>query len=281
MVTTLPSTTGHTQTADGRKIFYRSWPVENPQACVAIVHGYAEHSGRYHHVAAALNEAGFDAYALDLTGHGESEGRRGHVDRFSQYLDDVDALRAAIAEQRPDAQKHFILGHSNGGLITLNYMIERKPNIRGFVITAPFLGTAMKVPGWKIALGRVMSNIWPTLSMPTGLDPDQLSHDPEIGPAYANDPLVFDTTTARWYSEAMNAIARAFERAGEIKTPCLVMQGTADAIADPQKPRELFEKIGSPDKEYVDFPGMYHEIMNEVENEKVIGKVREWFVAHL
>lgn len=280
MATVAPPTEHWTQSQDGTRLFYRRWPVETPKAAVAIVHGYAEHSGRYDHVAAMLNALDLDVFALDVRGHGRSGGVRGHAGDYAEYRDDVVALLKDIREQSA-ADRILMLGHSNGGLITLHYALQPDPDVFAIVVTAPFLGTAMKVPGWKSALGRVMAKIYPALSMPSGLPTDGLSHDKAVVKAYEDDPLVFSTATAGWFVAAVAAQDRVKSEAARITLPCLMMQGTADPLVDASLARPLFDSLGSTDKRYVDYEGMYHEIMNETEKEKVLSEIRDWIAGRL
>ena len=274
------ATEAWTTSKDGTKLFYLRWPVESPRASMTIIHGYAEHSARYNYVAAYLNNMGFDVFALDLRGHGRSEGTRGHVSSYSHYHDDVDALREIVAAETK-AKKHFILGHSNGGLITLSYVVERKPQIEAFIVTGPFLGPANPVPPVTLFLGKIMAMVYPKLKLPTGIDAADLSTDPTVGERYAADPLVFPTATAGWFSEAMKTAEATTARAGEIRTPCLIMQGTEDRLADPSKAKPFYDLVGSDDKKYVDWPGMYHEILNEVEKDRVLGEIGTWLEPRL
>jgi alpha-beta hydrolase superfamily lysophospholipase len=268
------------QSKDGTRLFGRRWALESPRAAVAIVHGYAEHSGRYNHVAAMLNTLGLDVFALDVRGHGRSDGARGHAADYNEYIDDVRVFLDEIRKVSP-TRRILVLGHSNGGLITLLYALDPAPDVFACVVTAPFLGTAMKVPGWKSSLGKIMSAVYPKLSLPSGLPTQGLSHDPEVVRAYENDPLVFPTATAGWFTAALAAQDRVKREAGRIALPILVMQGMADPLVDASMARPLFDAIGSSDKKYVEYPGLYHEIMNEVEKDKVLADIRAWIEPRL
>ena len=261
---------------DGSVVEARAWRVGSPRARVLILHGYAEHSGRYEHVAAFLNERDYDVFAVDLRGHGRSDGDRGYVTRFGDYLGDLRALLLwsdTFGEELP----LFMLGHSNGALIALQFFLhDHSPAWRGLIITSPFLGLAIDVPGWKRAMGRIMSVIYPRLALPSGLLPAHLSHDRTVRDAYAADPLVFKTATARFFTESERASAEVIARAAEIKIPCLILQAGEDHIADAKKSRLLHDRLGSEEKTYIEYPGMYHEIMNETERHKPLDEIARW-----
>lgn len=266
-----------TQSKDGTRLQYCHWPVADAKATVAIVPGYAEHLGRYDHVAAFLNEAGLDVFALDLRGHGQSEGARGHAGDYEEYCEDVDAFLAKVRAEASSSTL-FLLGHSNGGLIGLSYVNRRQPDLRGLIVTAPFLGPAIEVPAIKLWIGKLLSSLMPKLAMPSGLPAEHLTHDPQVNKAYEDDPLVFSTVTTGWFAAATREIDKTFADAAKITLPCLVMQGSGDLIADPSRAKPLHDALGSTDKKYVEWPGMYHEIMNEVEKEKVLTELREWIL---
>lgn len=265
---------------DGTELFYRRWRVGSPRGCVLIVHGYADHSGRYPHVAKFLNEVGLDVFAADVRGHGKSGGARGHTMRFDRYLEDVDAALEAMRRDGASGPA-FVLGHSHGGLIALNYALHRKPDWRGLIVTSPFLGVAMKVPPVKLAAGRLMSKLFPSFSLPSEIPPEYLSHESDVVRGYANDPLVFKTATARWFTEAMGAIDEVYDRAGEIKVPTLMLAAGDDRVADPSKAEPLFQRLGAEDKQFVSYAGFYHEILNETEKERVFAEIRPWIERRL
>ncbi len=273
--------TGRMPSRDGCSLYYRWHPVAAPRGTVVIVHGFGEHSGRYAGVIADLNARGYAVLAFDYRGHGLAAGPRAYVGRFSQYLDDLDAAiaraRACLsgAERRP----LFVLGHSLGGLITAAYALDRGEGLSGFVVTSPALGMALAVPAWKDALGRVMSRLIPRLSIPSGLDPALVSRDPEVVRAYAADPLVLTKATARWYTEFLDTQARVMASAPRITLPALVLAAGADRLADPEVSRRFEETLGSKDKRFVIYEGLYHEIMNEPEKAKVLDAIGAWLQA--
>ena len=157
-MTAPPSETGYVRGPGSGRIFYRWHPAAEPRATILVIHGFAEHSGRYLHVFDRLNEAGFDCFAIDYRGHGRADGRRAYIDRFADYLDDVSAGFDLMRERRPDGPR-FLLGHSQGGLICAAHAMGRRPAIDGLVLSGPFLGVALKVPAWKDALGRVLEYV--------------------------------------------------------------------------------------------------------------------------
>jgi alpha-beta hydrolase superfamily lysophospholipase len=265
--------------ADGLRLFFRRWSVPEPRGSVALLHGFAEHSGRYDHVAERLCEAGYSVAAVDYRGHGQSGGKRNHIDSFDEYLGDVESF---LAEARRSglASRPVLLGHSQGGLVAARYAELHPEALSALVLSSPFMGLALKVPAWKSAAGRAVSRLWPSFSMPSGLDPAWLSHDREVVERYAADPMISQHATARWFTEVTEAQARSLEDAGRIGLPLLVLQAGDDRLSSGEATRRLFEGAGSQDKRLEVYEGFYHEVMNEVGRERVLGDLVGW-LEHL
>jgi lysophospholipase len=247
---------------------------------IVIVPGYCEHRGRYRATAAALAEHGHRVAVVDLRGHGESGGARAHVLRFAEYLEDLRAAIAHAAAKGLLTEPPVLLGHSMGGLVALRYALDRAAELRALVLTSPFLGLKLKVPRWKRGLGRIASLLRPQLALPSGLNPDELSHDPVVCRAYAQDPLVSRIATARWFTEVTAVQAEVRQRAGRLKLPLLLLHAGDDRIADPAASRTLFDRVGSSDKVMTLYPGLFHEILNEVDRDRVLADLFSWLQAH-
>ena len=270
----MPSETRATiRTHDGLALSTCHHPCPAPRARVVLVHGYAEHVGRYPHVIDALNGAEYEVHALDLRGHGRSEGVRGHVLRFQDYLDDLDLF---VAELPQDSLPRFLLGHSLGGLLSLRYVLHRPDAFRALAVSSPYLHLATDVHFLKEAMATAASHLAPTLLTKSPIAAKALSHDPVMVQAYIDDPLVFKTFNARWFFEARRAQEEVLERAAEIRLPVLMMIGSADPIAQPERSRQVFDRLGSPDKTLKVYDGFLHEVFNEVGRERVIRDLVEW-----
>ncbi len=273
---------GYARALDGSRVFWTAWgadslPEDAPLA--VVVHGYGEHLGRYEHVAAALVEAGLVVVAADMRGHGRSDGERGHVLRYDEYLIDVGAAFDVAHRLHPQGRRALI-GHSNGGLIATRYALSesgRRPDV--LAVSGPLLGLSMPVPAWKATVGRGVSRVVPALAMPSGIDAALVSHDQAIVDAYKVDPLVHHVATARYFTELNAAIEDTFARSRELKLPTLVMVGGDDKIVDPAGGRRLSQGLGSDDVRFIEYPGMYHEIFNEVERARVLADLIGWLRA--
>ncbi len=265
---------GSIKSADGTKLAYRAWPTAAAQATFAVVHGLGEHSGRYARFAEGMARHGMSTYALDLRGHGESEGQRGHVDSWSQWTDDVSAFVSHVehlvgAEVVP-------LGHSFGGAALLSTVLAGKlPNSKRFAVSSPALKLRLQAPAWKAAIAPYASKIVPRLAMDNEVDAAAVSRIPEVVAAYRNDPLVHSRISSRMYTEWQNATVDILGRAGQIKIPFLILAGTADPLIDPEGSRRLHEL--APSLSELDMlEGRYHEPFNDLGSDEVFQLVADW-----
>ena len=253
---------------NGLNIFYRQYKADPEKARMVIAHGLGEHSGRYLNVVNRLVPKGITIFAPDFRGHGKSDGKRGHVLSFGDYLEDLDSMfKVAVKEKKP-GMKCFLLGHSMGGLIAINYAISRQETIDGLIISSPSLGVAVKVPAVKAVLGKAMSSLWPGLSLNNELDASKISHDEKVVAAYRNDPLVHDRVTARWFTEFLSAMENANNQVSKIKVPFLMQIAGDDHLVNAAASKAFFEKLPSKDKTLHVYDGLYHEIFNEKEEER-------------
>jgi alpha-beta hydrolase superfamily lysophospholipase len=276
-------------TRDGLRLAAEHYRVLNRRARVVVVHGYAEHLRRYEKFVAALAQAGYECHLFDLRGHGRSEGVRGHVARFEDYRHDLElfveqtiqpdsARDAASGSER--LEPLFLVAHSLGGLIALDFVLHRPAPFRALAVSSPFLSPAFKLPPLVNQVSAVAAYVLPTLSLKSALDPKWLSHDPAVVESYVRDPLIFSSVTPSWWHAVHRAQNEIFERAREIETPALFLLGDADRIADPLRSRAVFERMGSADKRLEVYPGFFHEVLNELGRERVIDDLLSWLDGH-
>ena len=262
------------QSADGLQLVGRSWePDSEPRAAVCLVHGLGEHCGRYQHVAAALNEAGFAVLACDQRGHGRSAGKRGAIPSYDALMDDI-GLLLEQASQRCPGKPRFLYGHSLGGNEVINYTLRRKPALAGVVATSPGLRTAFKPPAAQLVVGRMANKLWPAFTMPNGLELAAISRDPAVVEAYQQDPLVHDRLSARLGIELLESGEWAIAHAGEFPVPLLLMHGTADRLTSYEASQEFASK--APNCTLKLWDGLYHETHNEPEKGAVIAYIVAW-----
>ncbi len=264
----------------GVDLYTQSWyPEGKPSAGLAVVHGFGEHSGRYGNVVQHFVPRGFAVFAYDLRGHGRSPGQRGFIRDWSDFRDDTHAFLAHVRERAPGLPL-FLYGHSMGGLIVLDYGLHQSDGLRGVIATGPVLGPP-QLPPILLTLSKLLSRVWPTLSMSSGLNPNEISRDPDVVRAYVGDPLVHSKGTPRLGAETLRTTAWAQDRAAEWRLPLLIVHGGDDRIAPPGFSREFFEKIRGADKERIEVAAGFHEPHNDLGKEAVFADIERWLRRHM
>jgi acylglycerol lipase len=268
-------TEGHFDGRQGIVLFRRSWLPPEPERVLAVVHGFAEHSGRYETLGAWFAGRGCAVHGYEQRGHGRSHGRRRHVAHFDEYLDDLDLFLAAVASEHP-ALPLFLVGHSMGGLIAAAHACERPSRMAGVVLSGP----ALRLPdgfssGRRRAL-RVLRRIAPRLTIRSGIDPQGLSRDPEVVRRYLEDPLIDTRMTVSHAAALLGAVERTAGSASRVTRPMLLLHGGDDPICPPEGSRAFYDALRSPGSALRVYPMLRHEIFNEPERETVYQDLLDW-----
>ena len=260
--------------------FSQSWhPQGAPRALVVISHGLAEHSGRYVDLASRLTARGYAVHALDHRGHGRSGGGRSNIERFAGVVSDLGDCLGHARREHPGVPT-FLLGHSMGGAIAFACALEHQAELRGLVLSAPALASGEHVPPITLLLLRVLALVAPDLgALP--LPAAAISRDPAVVAAYEHDPLVYrGAVPARTMAELVMAMAAFPARAPELCLPVLVQHGTGDLLVPLAACRPIYERLGDPALRTVKlYDGLYHEVYNEPERDRVIGDLLDWLDA--
>jgi acylglycerol lipase len=274
----------HTATSTGHgggALFVQRWlPADAPRGSVVLLHGLAEHSGRYATLVARLVARGLAVYSLDHRGHGRSAGPRANFGRFVGRVADA-AARLATARSEQAGRPLILLGHSLGGAIALATAIEHPHLVDALVLSAPAVGADPAVPRARLALARLLSVVAPSAGV-LRLPAAALSRDPRVGAAYDGDPLVHrGAVPARSVIELLGAMARIQAAAPRLAAPVLVMHGTDDALVPLRHTAAVYERLGSADRTILRYTGLYHEIFNEPERERVFADLEAWLEQRL
>jgi len=269
----MTATTGTRSRPDGMTLHTRHWAAASPRAAIVLVHGVAEHLGRYEHVGAALADRGFDVRGSDLRGFGKSGGRRAYVENFSDYATDlVDDIATARELGVPVA----LLGHSMGGLIASLYAVSTDPQPDLLILSAPAIDA--ELPKAKVAMARLLVRVLPKLTVSNGLDGAQLSRDSSVGERYFADPLVNSKSTIRLGIELIEAMENARSSVHRITVPTLVIHGGDDSIVDVTF-SEPYAALA--DSTRVVFDGFRHESFNEEGGTLAVSTISDWIDSRL
>ncbi len=262
-------------------IYYQGYlPEDDLKGSIIILHGLGEHSGRYANVVNQLVPLGYAIYGFDLIGHGKSDGKREFIRQYEDFTNILTIYKNKVKSWHPD-KPLFLLGHSMGGLIASEYLIDHSSDFTGAIISAPLIAVPDNISKFTVLAGKILSTLAPTTGI-TGIDPTAISRDPEVVKAYINDPLVFHgKTTARLSVELLKAIMRVNDETANILLPILVLQGSDDQLVNPEGAMMLYQKANSEDKRIEIYEGLYHEVFNEPERDKVLADVTNWLNARV
>ncbi len=256
-------------------LFGQSWtPDGKPRAVINLVHGFKDHSGRYEKWATRFAENGYGVIAVDLRGHGRSGGRRGYAPGFKSYLKDVEVLRRQAMDLF-DGVPHVLYGHSLGGNIVANYLINGVLLPEAGVITSPWFSLASGLPVFQKIMAQTMRYVLPGLLVRSELEAEGLSRKREVVDAYLRDPLVHNSILPRLYFEIEDAGLKASRSIYKINVPLLVMHGTDDRITSIKLTRNFVMNAGNRTT-YKEWPGAYHELHNDILEQEVFDFVLNW-----
>ena len=262
-------------------LYYQGWlPAEVPKAILLIVHGFAEHSGRYINMVNHFVPKGYAVYGLDHQGHGRSEGLHGYVERFSYYLENLKVFFDIIRSKHRDARV-FLVGHSAGGTIATAYAVQYQEEFDGLVLSGASLKVGDSVSPALIVAANVLSLFLPKMGIAV-LEASAISRNSAVVDAYINDPLVYrGKIRARLGAELIRMMRELPLQMSKINLPILIMHGTADRLSDPKGSELLYGRVSSRDKTLKLYRDFYHEIFNEPGHEQVFADMESWLVTHI
>jgi alpha-beta hydrolase superfamily lysophospholipase len=264
------------KTKDGLGMYSKAWePTGKAKGVICVIHGVGEHIGRYEADGEAMAANGYIQTGFDLRGFGRSQGKRGHTPSIEVYFDDIDLFLAEVARRYPGLP-YFLYGMSMGGVIVLAYTPIRQPAVSGVISTAPALHTLLREQKFKVFLAKSMGNLFPTLTVNSGIDASLLSHDPRVVELYQKDPLVHAQVTAAWGAAMLRTVNLVYENAAQFPLPLLLMHGTEDQIAYPSSSLSFYELAPKETTTLKMWQGFRHELRNEPGRAKVFKFMIDW-----
>jgi len=268
-------TEGTFEGVGGIEIFWQAWePAGTTRAVVVLAHGVSEHSGRYAHVGEALAASGYAVYALDHRGHGHSGRPKGRIDRLDNAVADLLTFTNLAHSKHPE-KKTFLLGHSMGGLIAVAYALEHPDTIDGLLLSGPAVSIEM-VSSAELTTAKILSELVPNLRL-TKIEADAISRDPKVVQDYLDDPLVDNgRIEVRLGGEIVKGAEALPDRLSELRMPLLLMHGGDDKLTSPRGSKMIYEGSSSDDKTLEIYDGLFHEILNEPEQDRVIADIVAW-----
>jgi len=269
---------GFVPSKDNVRLYWQRYTPPSPRATVAVIPGGGDHSGRYPALTTALVRVGFQAALLDFRGHGQSDGRRWHIDTFGDYLDDMEAFMSHV-RAGAGGRKVLVVAHSQGALIAATWALAPDRGVAGFCLSSPYFRLKLEPPPLKVLGARLVGTVIPWLPVSTELRYEDLTTDEEMQRWTEGDPLYGKTTTPRWFTESQRAQREILLGASAFTHPLLVLVGGDDPIADPGAARAFYSSVGSKDKRFERYEGMRHEIFNERGRDRPIADTVAWLTT--
>jgi len=263
----------------GLNIFVRSWRPEGiPRGVVVICHGVKSHSGYYGWTAEQFVAEGLAVYALDLHGRGKSDGERFYLETFQDYLDDVHAT-ITLAKSREPGLPVFLFGHSAGGVVSSVYTLEHQADLKGLICES--FAFQVYAPDFALAVLKGLSHIVPHAHV-LNLKTEDFSRDPRAVQAMLDDPLIaHEVQPTRTVAQLVLADERLKKEFPLITLPVLILHGTADKVTKPAGSQLFFDTAGSKDKTLKLYDGHFHDLLNDIDKEKVMSDIKKWINVHV
>lgn len=263
--------------ADGALVHYHNreaGPVARG-VCV-IVHGMGEHLGKYAEWTAFAMDRGYHVTGHDQRGHGRTPGRRGDF-AFDDLVDDLERCVGVSADLYPGLPV-FVLAHSLGGLVALAYA-SRRPHgaLAGMAVSGPLLALAERVPVWVDWGVRSLARVAPRMPLPRRSDPERLTRDPDRIAAMRGDDLRHRRITPRALLDIQTAMERVRTTPEKVEIPLLFLVARADAVVSGADTLAYASFVSSTDVTVEQFPGAYHELMNDLGRKAVFKRICDWY----
>ncbi len=258
----------------GCEIYTRNVAPEEVKGVVVLVHGMGEHSGRYiENVIPTLLKVSLAVVSYDNVGHGKSNGKRGHCPSYSTLMEILGMVAERAESLYPDVPL-FLYGHSMGGNLVLNYALRNSVKINGIVATSPYLRLAFKPPKWKMVLGKLMLKVLPSITLPSGLDPEGISRIPAEVEKYVKDPMVHDRVSPMFSFPIMEAGEWAIANANSLLTDTLLLHGTGDQVIDYTATEEFHKNSNRTELQL--FEGAFHELHHDKCQVELLAVITKW-----
>ncbi len=267
------------------KIYAQGWwpdaaRQKQPKGIILLIHGLGEHSSRYEHVAEFFTHHGFAILTCDRSGHGKSGGKRGHIAKYEYVYDDIVKLHSE-ASRRHSTVPVFLYGHSMGGGIVLDYLLQKKhTGLKGVIATSPLLEPAFKPSPFLLFLGKMIRPIYPKFTQDNQLDANLISRDKLVVEAYTKDSLNHSKVTSETAIGMLESGQNSLETVSKVSLPLLLLHGSKDGITSPIATQRFAEKATG-DVSLKIWEGGYHELHNDPDKLEVLDHIYQWILQKL
>ena len=275
------------QTRDRVLLFGQAWLPEHALGTIFLQHGYGEHSGNFPLLVQNLLQANFAVAAMDLRGHGLSQGPRAHLSDPNFYAEDLQQFISGVVPVLLPNKPIFLWAHSLGALVALQVILQNKPSIKSAVLTSPLLGFPPLVGAQKVlaSLVPILAKLVPSFPIAHGIQDRFLSHDQKYLAVREHDPLILQNTTPLWFQSISSAVSRIQESGKAFQNLCptlLLLAGDEHVTNLTESRKFAFQAYSSSRHKVIEFPGYYHELEKELElRERVVAESIAWLRMHV
>ena len=271
-------TEGHFNGYNNADLFYQTWSIPSPRGTLVVTHGMAEHSESYARFAEGMNKRGWNVIAWDCRGHGKSDGKRGYIEDFAWFSEDLKLFTDHLKKISSFKKPFFLVAHSMGGLILLKSLLNYgSMGATAVSLSSPLLGIAIKVPPAKDFAAKLLRKVLPTFTMANELHYEHLSHDADVVSSYSKDIMRHDKISPALYFGMLETIAEVGNHHLHVNIPLLMQLAGDDRVVKREASEEFFEKIDAEEKKKIVYDDFYHEIFNESGREKVYDDLNSFF----
>jgi len=254
-------------------IFSHYYNSPKEKAIVIISHGLLEHSGRYNDLIQYFLPLGYSFQVYDLRGHGQSGGKRGHIEVFDQYAEDLNQIVEQVSEKHPSVDL-FLVGHSMGALINLFYAVNYKPptSVKGLIFSGTSFTSAPLTPSQKIKtfIGKRIEPYFPLLMVDPEITVETLSNDPKIIVEHSKDSKILPKISVRLALQLFKASKQSDSMLNNYNFPSLLLHGDHDVLVSRIENEYVFKNLNNGKKQVIkSFEGVRHEVFNAKPNSRI------------
>ena len=264
-----------TSSLDGKEIFARHWPVDNPVAVMTLIHGFGEHCGRYDHMASHLNANNIAVLSMDLRGHGQTEGKRGIIESYEHLIGDIDDLLGHSRASYP-ANQHYLFGHSMGGGLALYYGLHRDGELEGYLVSAPLILPVPAVPKLQRLVTKLIKPLLSRSAVKHEIPGHYVNSLPEAQKAYEDDPLNHNRIGGELGVGILEAGETILNNAQDWHRPLRLWHAKADKLTSFLASQEFASKAQNCD--FTAFEDVEHEMHNDRSQDEVYAMMVEFMI---
>ncbi|HQG13716.1 MAG TPA: lysophospholipase [bacterium] len=264
---------------DGFECYYQRWLPDSPKALLIMIHGLGDHIGRYNELVSHLGCQGYACALYDRKGDRQSPGKRGQIRSFSSLLENLGHFISFVRVRMDPVLPTILIGGSLGGLIAINYIVEKRGHVDGLILASPAIEPIIKIPEWKKKIVRRLARILPSITVDNEFSFDDMTSDEDEKEYLMKDRFFHKRLSLGGAVEIESRLKYVMTMAHRIYVPTLILTGSADRICDPEGSKAFYERLAAVDKTIISYEGMLHDILHDTGRKRVMDDMASWLAA--